>query len=87
MYYDQRTELTGVIKTLAAKKLGASEEDTLEFAEYSWNSGYCETCSYTEYDFQVLKNNEVVYDSQTGSFRYGSSVFASFQDWLSDDEE
>lgn len=83
--YDQRTELLGAVKDLAMKKLDASPEDKLEFAEYTWDSGYCETCSYTEYDFHVLKNGEVVYDSK-GSYS-GLSPFADFQMWLTEDDE
>lgn len=83
MYYDRVSELTGTVKSLAAKKLNASDTDKIQFAEYSWNSGFCETCSYEEFDFQVLLNGEAVFDSKGSKFRYGSSsVFANFQDWL-----
>lgn len=85
-YYDQQTELLGAVKDLAVKKLNASPEDKIEFAEYTWDSGFCETCSYTEYDFHVLKNGEVVYDSK-GHYYTGLSPFGDFQNWLTEDDE
>ena len=80
-YFDNRSELVGVVRDLAAKKLGAGKDDRIEFGEYTWDSGYCETCSYTEYEFTVILNDKVVYDSQEEG-QYVVSAFAAFQEWL-----
>jgi len=82
-YYDERTELTGAVLELAQKKLNATPEDKIEFGEYTWDSGYCETCSYTEYEFTVILNDTVVYDSKTDGRYFGNSTFAALQEWLS----
>lgn len=79
-YYDNKNELTGAVRDLAAKKLNASDTDKIEFGEYTWNSGYCETCSYEEHEFTLLVNGEEVYDSRSEG-TYGSP-FAMFQEWL-----
>ena len=84
-YYDNRNELVGAVRGLAAKKLNASETDRIEFGEYTWDSGYCETCSYTEYEFVVILNGDVVYDSKKGT-DYFTSPFEGFQNWLTGEE-
>lgn len=87
-YYDNKEELRGAVRDLAVKRLGASETDLIEYATYTWDSGYCETCSYTEYAFAVLLNGEPVYDSREnwGSVGWGGE-FAAFQAWLDGEEE
>ena len=87
MYYDNKEALKGTVRELAAKRLGASDTDKIEYGTYTWDSGFCETCSYTEYEFVVLLNGEVVYDSRGNQYIDGYDIFGAFQDWLDGVEE
>ena len=82
VWYDQKTVLTGVTADLARKKLNLAEDALIEVGEYTWDSGYCETCSYTEYEFAILADGTEVFDTRTEALYFSGSVFAAFNEWL-----
>ena len=82
VWYDQKTVLTGVTADLVRQKLSLAEDALIEVGEYTWDSGYCETCSYTEYEFAILADGEEVFDSRREALYFSGSVFAAFNEWL-----
>lgn len=84
---DIATPASADLSARVLARLGISKGD-VTLVEHYWDSGYCETCSYTEVQFQVWVDNDVVfevdkydYTADVGSVE-DLTVFGKFNDWL-----
>ena len=83
------TELTGEFRRKALEKVGVADGDdvSITITEDYWNSGYCETCSYEELDFQIHVNGEEVHNTRANYVAERSSVFSALNYWLNEKED
>lgn len=83
------TELTGEFRRKALAKAGVEDggDVSITITEDYWNSGYCETCSYPELDFQIHVNGEEIYNTRANYRAEKSSVFSALNWWLNNEQK